>query len=241
MTDNAAIQFNKVNYSAGDTPILKNITGVFRKGKITTLIGPSGSGKTTLFKLCNGLASPDNGEIHFLDKSIKRYDPVTLRRDVGLALQDATMVRGSVRKNLALPLELQRKQLPQDRARELMEVVGLDKELLNRDARELSGGQRQRLSIARTLVNKPAVLLLDEITSSLDPVSKKDVENLIIEMNRTDGTTIVWITHNIEQARHLGDDTWVMMEGKLVESGDSKLLDNPANDLVKRFVKGEVE
>lgn len=241
VTDNAAIQFKNVNYSAGGTHILKDITGVFVKGKITTLVGPSGAGKTTLFKLCNGLIPPDSGEIYLHDKHIDSYDPVKLRLGVGLALQDATMIRGSVRNNLALPMELQGKQLAEEHANELMEVVDLDKQLLDQDAKEISGGQRQRLSIARTLVNNPEILLLDEITSSLDRVSKKDVENLIMKINRDYGTTIIWITHSIHQARTIGDYTWVMMDGSLMESGESGLLDNPENNAVNQFVKGEVE
>lgn len=241
MTNNEAIQFKKVNYFAGSTHIIKDITGAFIKGKITTLVGPSGAGKTTLFKLCNGLISPDSGEIYLQGEQIDSYDPVELRLRVGIALQDATIIRGSVRRNLTLPMELQGKELPEERAIELMAVVGLDKQLLDQNAKEISGGQRQRLSIARTLVNEPEILLLDEITSSLDRVSKKDVENLIIKINRDYGTTIIWITHSIHQARTIGDHAWVMMDGSLMESGESELLDNPENNVVNQFVKGEVE
>lgn len=241
MANYKAIEFNHVNYSASGVPILTDITGSFAKGKITTLVGPSGAGKTTLFKLCNGLQSPDSGDIHLNGMPIDSYEPVRLRRSVGLALQDATMIRGSVRNNLALPMELQQKQLPDERANELIEMVGLKKSYLQRDAKDLSGGQRQRLSIARTLVNRPEVLLLDEITSSLDPISKKDVEDLIIKISREQGTTIIWITHNLQQARTIGDHTWVMMDGRLMEYGDSKLLDQPENEEVNRFVRGEME
>lgn len=241
MANHVAIEFNHVNYSAHGQSILKDITGSFEKGKITTLVGPSGAGKTTLFKLCNGLQSPDSGGIHLNGMPIDSYEPVKLRRSVGLALQDATITRGSVRKNLALPMELQQKKLPDERANELLELVGLDESYLQRDAKDLSGGQRQRLSIARTLVNRPEILLLDEITSSLDRVSKKDIEDLIIKVCREQGSTIIWITHNLEQARTVGDDTWVMMDGRLMESGNSKLLDQPENEEVNRFVRGEAE
>lgn len=236
-----AVHFNGVNYSAGETPILKEITGSFPQGKITTLVGPSGAGKTTLLKLCNGLLSPDSGEIYIKGKSIENFEPIVLRRLVGMALQSAPMVKGSVYKNLDLPLQLQGKKLESKDAEALLHDVGLEGEFLQRDVRELSGGQRQKVSIARTLVNNPEILLLDEITSSLDRTSLKEVEELIVKINRKYGTTILWITHNLQQAMEIGDYTWVMMEGEVIETGESDLLKNPVDDKVKRFVRGDVQ
>ncbi|MBY7142507.1 phosphate ABC transporter ATP-binding protein [Virgibacillus sp. NKC19-3] len=238
---NAAVQFQRVNYSIDGVRILKDITGYFPKGEITTLIGPSGAGKTTLFRLCNGLKSPNSGEIHIKNEKIEAYEPVKLRRNVAIALQSATMLSGSVQKNLAMPLTLQGKQLSEERAQELMRMVDLDPSFLRKNSKDLSGGQRQKLSIARTLVNQPEILLLDEITSSLDRVSQQDIEALIKQINQKYGTTIIWITHNLQQARTIGAFTWVMMDGKVIESGKSDLLDDPENLEVKRFVKGELE
>lgn len=234
-----AIELSNITYSVGTTSILKNISGSIYKGKITTLVGPSGAGKTTLFKLCNGLKSPDTGEIYINGKSIDAFEPVELRRKVGIALQDATMITGTVLDNLALPLQLQNKQLSLERANELIHVVGLDESFLNRNVKDLSGGQRQKLSIARTLVNQPEILLLDEITSSLDRLSQQEIEKLIIRINSKYQTTIIWITHNLDQAKTIGHYVWVMMKGKVVESGETTLLDNPKLEIVKQFVKGE--
>lgn len=238
--DERAIRLEQVNYVVDGRHILKNITGSFTKGAITTVVGPSGAGKTTLFRLCNGLKSPSAGEIYIFEKAISRYHPVELRRDVGVALQKAPMIDGSVRKNLALPLTLQKKSLSEEDAKELMDVVGLDKRFLDRNSKDLSGGERQKLSIARTLVNRPRVLLLDEITSSLDRVSQQDIEELILQINRRYGATVIWITHDLEQALTVGEYTWVIMDGELIEAGKSDLLRHPKNDKVKRFVKGEV-
>ncbi|MFC2949463.1 ABC transporter ATP-binding protein [Virgibacillus sediminis] len=237
----AAIRLENVSYSADGLDILKNITGSFEEGRITTLVGPSGAGKTTLFRLCNGLRSPSSGDIYIDGKNIQEFEPTALRRHVGIALQNAAMVRGSVRKNLALPMTLQAKELPEKEAEEYLEVVGLDKSFLDRKTKDLSGGQRQKLSIARTLVNNPKILLLDEITSSLDRVSQQDIEELIQRINEKYNTTIIWITHNLTQALNVGENTWVMMEGEVVETGKSSLLNNPENERVKHFVKGEVE
>lgn len=239
--DQAAIRFESVNYVIDDIQILKNITGSFHKGKITTLVGPSGAGKTTLFRLCNAMKSPSSGKLYIHDKPIDAYDQVELRRNVGIALQNAPMLPGNVRKNLALPATLKGEVLAEEEAKRFMHIVGLKESLLDRNSKDLSGGQRQKLSIARTLVNRPNILLLDEITASLDRVSQEEIEALIKQINQKYGTTIIWITHNLRQAMTIGDYTWVMMEGKLIESGKSSLLNNPKNDKVKHFVKGEVE
>ncbi|RLL41278.1 phosphate ABC transporter ATP-binding protein [Oceanobacillus piezotolerans] len=235
------IELTNVTYSDHEVPILKNITGSFPEGKITTLVGPSGAGKTTLFRLCNGLISPDKGDIVIKGKSIEDYEPTTLRRKIGLALQNATMISGSVYKNLSLPRTLQGELLDEETARELLLDVGLDSDFLHRNVKDLSGGQRQKVSIARTLVNQPKVLLLDEITSSLDRVSQQDIEELIVAVNKKYGTTIIWITHNLEQALSIGQYTWVMMAGELIESGESSLLKNPTDERVKVFVRGDME
>ena len=233
-----ALHFHNVDYFIDDIPILKNITGSFPKGKITTLVGPSGAGKTTLLKLCNGLISPTAGDIYIHEKTIATYEPVQLRRHIGIALQSAPMIKGTVFQNLALPLELQGKQLTKQDAIEILEDVGLEKDFLQRKTDDISGGQRQKVSIARTLLNHSKILLLDEITSALDRTSLHEIEELIVKINRKYGTTIIWITHNLAQAISIGDYTWVMMDGKVIETGESDLLVTPTNELVKRFVEG---
>lgn len=236
-----AIEFNHVYYSDGPMEIIKDITGFIAKGKITTLVGPSGAGKTTLFRLCNGLISPTKGDILIEGKSIQSYEPTSLRRKVGLALQSATMLNGTVFQNLALPKELIEEQLTEEEAKDFLTSVSLNSNLINKDIKELSGGERQKVSIARTLVNRPEILLLDEITSSLDRVSKQEIEELIIKINKDFHVTIIWITHNLKQATKIGEDTWVMMDGRLLETGKSNLLFNPENEQVQRFVKGEFQ
>ena len=236
-----AIHFHEVDYSVGDLTILKKITGSFPKGKITTLVGPSGAGKTTLLKLCNGLIPPTSGSILIDDKPISTYEPVELRRHVGIALQSAPMIKGTVLQNLALPLELQGKRLAEQDAIAILEDVGLDQQFLQRKTADLSGGQRQKVSIARTLLNRSDILLLDEITSALDRTSLREIEELIVKINRKFGVTIIWITHNLDQALSIGDYTWVLKDGQVIETGDSDLLRAPTNDFVKRFVEGDVE
>lgn len=233
-----AIQFQHVDFNANGMYILKNISGSFTKGRITTLVGPSGAGKTTLLKICNGLLSPISGRILVNNQPITSYEPTELRRLVGMALQDAPMIYGTVYDNLELPRKLQNKVLSTPEAILYLENVGLDESFLKRNAEDLSGGQRQKVSIARTLINKSSILLLDEITSALDRTSVHDIEELIKKINAQYGTTIIWITHNLQQALTIGHDTWVMMDGELIEQGESSLLNAPTNPLVQQFVRG---
>ena len=118
-----------------------------------------------------------------------------------------------------------------------MEYVGLTEDLLSRQAKELSGGQRQRLSLARTLVNEPSVLLLDEVTSALDPLSAHEIEELILRINRDQDTTILWVTHDLSQAERVGDQTWLVMDGRIVEAAPTKLFfSEPKEEQTKQFL-----
>ena len=231
-----AIHFENVSFETNHTPILKNITGTIHKGKITTFIGPSGAGKTTLLKLCNGLISSTDGSITIDNKNIYTIEPTILRRKVGIALQAAPILRTSVYENLALPRKLQQQKLSKEEAIRFLNDVGLDESFLNMKASELSGGQKQKLSIARTLVNQSEILLLDEITSALDPKSVREIEELILQINERFGVTIMWITHNIEQAKKLGHYTWFLKKGQLIEANETKRLFASSNDVLQHFL-----
>ena len=233
-----ALKLNHVSYGVNHTDIIKNVSGGFPTGQITALIGPSGAGKTTLLKLCNGLISPSEGEVYIDGERIEEKSPVSVRRHVGIVLQSSPMVPGTVRDNLALPLQLRGESLSDHQAKVIMEQVGLPSSLLARDAQELSGGQKQKVSIARTLLNQSKILLLDEITASLDPASLQEIEELIVKLNDTGKITIVWITHNLEQASRIGEYYWVMVDGELREAGTKEEINASEDVYVKRFVKG---
>ncbi len=148
------------------------------------------------------------------------------------------MIAGTVKENLALPRTLQGKKLSQQEAIQFLEDVGLDESFLHQSTNELSGGQRQKVSIARTLINQSSILLLDEITSALDRQSVKEIEKLIATINKKYNVTMIWITHNLQQALTIGHYTWVMMNGELIETGKSALLKAPTNPRVAEFVQG---
>lgn len=232
-----AITFKSVSFKINQTDILKDISGTFFKGHITTLIGPSGAGKTSLLKMCNGLISPSTGQVKINHENIESIEPTILRRQIGIALQSAPILRASVYENLALPSQLQQQELPKEEAISFLQAVGLDKELLLRGAIDLSGGQKQKLSIARTLVNQSEVLLLDEITSALDPNSVKEIEDLVMQLNKKYGVTIIWITHNIEQAKRMGHFTWMLKDGQLVEADKTEALFQSSNTVVQAFIQ----
>ena len=235
-----AIELQGLSFTVKDRVILQNITGTFYKGHITTLVGPSGAGKTTLLKMCNGLLVPTAGDIKIDGQAIHIYEPTVLRRKVGIVLQSAPIIRSSVYENLALPRKLQGETLSKEEATSFLEDVHLEPSLLTREATQLSGGQKQRLAIARTLINKSDVLLLDEITSALDPTSAKEIEQLILKINRKYGVTIIWITHNLEQARTLSDFTWILHNGQLVASGDFSVLEHSDIPAIQQFLNGGV-
>ncbi|MCI1590005.1 ABC transporter ATP-binding protein [Heyndrickxia oleronia] len=216
--------------------VLKGINGKIQKGTITTIIGPSGSGKSTILSLCNLLSTPTEGEIFIRGKEIREWDVQKLRCYVGIAFQSAPLIKGSALDNLILPAKLHGRTLEQPK--KYMEYVGLSEDLLDRPAKELSGGQRQRLSLARTLVNDPSILLLDEVTSALDSISSHEVEELIKKLNHEHGTTILWVTHDLDQAKRVGDHTWLVLDGKLIEAGPTnELFEAPRERQTQQFLE----
>lgn len=233
------IQLEKINVTRNEHHILHDITCQFPSGTITALIGPSGAGKTTLLKLLNGLHSPTSGEIYFNDTPISNMDMLNLRRHAGMALQSAPMLPGTVFDNLNLPRTIAGDTLTEDEAVGLLTQVDLEDVPLTQDIKSLSGGQRQRLSIARTLVNQPRVLLLDEITSSLDPRSVKEVEKLIHSIHESQQVTIIWITHDVDQAVRATDRYIMLKDGCVEHIGDSKTLLHSQISAVREFIEGE--
>ncbi|MCL6637798.1 MAG: phosphate ABC transporter ATP-binding protein [Alicyclobacillus sp.] len=214
-----ALQFVNVSKwvvgEQGRRCVLDRLNGRVATGTLLTLVGPSGAGKSTLLSLCNLLQTPDDGEVWVLGREVRDWPVSQLRRKVGLVWQQPVMLPGTVADNLALAARLHHEP-PADGAA-LLCRVGLPADLLHRPAHELSGGQMQRVALARTLANQPDILLLDEVTSALDREAADVIEKLIVEWVNSEHKTAVWVTHDTEQARRVGHETWLIAEGRAVE------------------------
>jgi tungstate transport system ATP-binding protein len=208
-------------------------------GEILALVGPSGAGKSTLLRLLNFLEPPTSGVILFDSEPFSPQPPLALVRRVTTVFQRPLLLNRSVRDNVAYGLQL--RGLPVDgRVNEALDRVGLTS-LAGEAAHKLSGGEMQRVALARALVLRPDVLLLDEPTANLDPYNVGLIESIVREQNAAHGTTIVFVTHNIFQARRLAHRVGLLLGGKLVElAPTADFFDRPSDPRTAAFVKGEM-
>jgi len=194
--------------------VLKSISFQVRAGECLSIMGPSGSGKSALLRLLNRFDDPQQGEICFHGRPLHSLDPLEIRRRIALVLQQAVMFHGTVRENL-----LRRpggQQLSEAALVQALEEVGLDRLFLDRNATELSGGEKQRISIARSLLGGPEILLLDEPTSALDARSLHLVADLITQLNRVRGLTLIVVTHQAELIHRLGGRVLLLEKGQII-------------------------
>jgi putative ABC transport system ATP-binding protein len=222
---------------AGDgasRPRLDRATGEVPDGGVTVLVGPSGSGKSTLLRCCNRLQAPDAGTVRFRGDDVSSVDPLTLRRRIGMVFQRPTPFAGTVRANL----EVAEPALSDHAAELAMERVGLTAEFLARDARALSGGEAQRVCLARTLVTTPEVVLMDEVTSSVDPTARLGLEGLARALADV-RVPVVWVTHDLAQMRRIADHVLVVVGGRIVHAGTPASLTTDAPPEAHDFLAGE--
>ena len=223
-------------------PILKDISFDIPPGKIICLIGPSGSGKSTLLRCLNRLWEPGPGSI-FLDQvDITSLDVLVLRRKVGMLLQTAALFEGTVADNIAYGPKLQGQNLSQKSLNNLLEMVSLSQDIATQSADALSGGQAQRVSLARTLANKPQVLLLDEPTSALDPAATQQIEETILRLRDELGLTVVWVSHAFEQVQRVADFVVLLVAGEVLEMGTAEHLSQHEHQhLIDDFAAGKIK
>ena len=238
----AMIEFQSVTkrYQGGQ-PAVDNLTMSIDKGAITVLVGPSGCGKTTSLRMINRMVEPSSGTITVAGKDVSTVPAAQLRRSMGYVMQSSGLLpHRSVLDNIATVPRLNgvSKGDARKRAAELLDVVGLASVLGKRYPSQLSGGQQQRVGVARALAADPPVLLMDEPFSAVDPVVRDELQQELLRLQRELAKTIVFVTHDIDEATVLGDKVAVFaVGGKLAQyAAPEEILRAPANDFVASFV-----
>lgn len=234
------IEFRKVSKFYQRHTAVDGLNLHIEEGEFCVLVGPSGSGKTTSMKMMNGLVEPDIGDVYFKNRRIKDYDIRRLRHRIGYVLQQiALFPHMTVQQNIELIPDILgwTKRERQTRSMELLEMVGLDAgHYAARYPHELSGGEQQRIGILRAVAARPDLLLMDEPFSALDPVSRYALQEMVADIHRQTGTTVIFVTHNMQEAQRLADRIVVMRNGRLEQNGTPEEMRlNPATEFVRSF------
>jgi len=211
------------------------------EGEFLVLIGPSGSGKSTTMKMINRMIPHTNGTISIDGKDITKLNPSELRRNIGYVIQQIGLFpHYTIEKNIAIVPELKGwdKEKIKARVKELLIMVDLDPEIYGgRYPKELSGGQQQRVGVARALASNPRVLLMDEPFGALDPITRDQLQDQLITLQRKLKKTIVFVTHDMDEALKLGDRIAIMRDGNLLQiDTPEKILQEPASTFVEEFI-----
>lgn len=232
------IEVVDLNQRYGAKNALIGISLSIEKGEVFGLIGPTGSGKTTLLRLLDQLEQPSSGKIFFDGQEASPGLRTEVRRKVSMVLQKPVVFNASVYDNVAYPLRVRRhnKKTIIEKVNIMLNTVGLEG-YEKRNARTLSGGETQKVALARALITDPQMLLLDEPTANLDPVSLNTIEEFILRFNREHGMAIVIATHEMAQGQRLADRIGVMMDGELIQVGlPQEIFSMPRDLRVARFV-----
>ncbi|MBP1047220.1 ABC transporter ATP-binding protein [Enterococcus sp. BWM-S5] len=238
------IEFQQVSKEYGGQKVLAEYDLSIQDGEFFVLVGPSGSGKTTTLKMINRLIEPTDGDIYFDQKRIIDYDLKELRLRIGYVLQQIALFPNmTVAENIELIPELKawKKEVRRERTKELLEKVGLPpEEYMYRKPAELSGGEQQRIGILRAIAAKPDIILMDEPFSALDPISKSQLQMLIKELHKELASTIIFVTHDMNEAMLLGDRICIMKDGAIVQVDTPEQIRKcPKNEFVAQFFKDD--
>ncbi|CAM4080825.1 ABC transporter ATP-binding protein [Staphylococcus schweitzeri] len=240
------IKFKNVTKRYGKHVAVDNISFNINEGEFFVLIGPSGCGKTTTLKMINRLINLSEGYIYFKDKPISDYPVYEMRWDIGYVLQQiALFPHMTIKENIAQVPQMKKwKEKDIDkRVDELLDMVGLEPaKYKNRKPDELSGGQRQRVGVIRALAADPPVILMDEPFSALDPISREKLQDDLIELQTKIKKTIIFVTHDIQEAMRLGDKICLLNEGHIEQIDTPEgFKNNPQNEFVKQFMGSHLE
>jgi len=236
------IDIHNLYKSFGSNHVLRGIDIDVHKGENVVVLGRSGTGKSVLIKIIAGLLTPDSGTVNVLGREVDKLDSVELRElrlKVGFCFQHGALYDSmTVGENLAFPLKRNTPKITNEQVKRMvtvvLEAVGLAK-TIDQMPSELSGGQRKRIGIARTLILRPDIMLYDEPTAGLDPITCTEINNLINEVQRRFHTSSIIITHDLACAKQTGDKIVVMKEGKFVKQGTFEEVFSTQDDLIKEF------
>lgn len=230
------VRFENLRKSYDGKTVLDIEKGVIKSGGITGIIGPNGAGKSTFLKIIAGIERGDRGNI--LYGGGKEFP----QKDITMVFQKPYLISSTVEKNIAYPMKLRgfNDENIEQRITELTEELNLTPFRKTR-AWKLSGGETQKVALARALAFKPKLLLLDEPTANIDPVTTSEIEQMLIRIREQHETTVVLITHNLVQAKRICDNIMMFSGGKLIEYGDcNKILLDPEREETARFIRGEL-
>jgi putative ABC transport system ATP-binding protein len=211
-----ARQLSRILHNAqGNKALLADASFQLERGQVMAVLGPSGAGKTTLLRLLNRLDEPTGGSVLLDGRDTREFDPMELRRRIGMVMQRPYLFPGTIAQNVRYGPAQHGIAFSFDQIEERLRQVGMTGTATH-DVSTLSGGEAQRISIARALANEPEILLLDEPTSALDPEAKQAIEQLLQRLVRERHTTCVWVTHDLDQARRVADCILRIEAGKMV-------------------------
>ena len=243
-----AIKFEHVKKSFADKLVINDLNLEIKQGELFVLVGNSGSGKTTSIKMINRLEDPTTGQVLVNEQPTTSYDLQKLRWNIGYVLQQIALFPNmTVAQNISLIPEIKgecrRKDKKQQRKTEqLLAEVGLDpKSYSSRYPSELSGGEQQRIGILRAIASQPPIVLMDEPFSALDPLSRTNLQDLVVDLHENLHNTIVFVTHDMSEALKIADRIGIMKDGELLQVGEpNEILRHPANQFVQDFFRGSL-
>jgi len=239
------IRFETVTKSFGSLTVLKEVTFEVPRGKVLCVLGRSGTGKSVLIKQIVGLIPPDSGRIYVQNEEITSLPPrklAAVRKRMGFLFQYSALFDSiSVGENVAFPLRrhttLSREEI-RDKVSRKLRRVGLEG-IQNKMPSEISGGMRKRVGLARALALDPPILLADEPSSGLDPVTSREIDTLFLDLKHHEETTMVIVTHHIPSARRIGDELAVLHEGRMLARGSAAELEESEHEIVREFMRSE--
>ena len=239
-----AISFESVGKRYGDAVAVDDVSLDIRGGAVTVLVGSSGCGKTTLLRMINRMVEPTSGRVLIDGEDVADRDPVELRRGIGYVMQNGGLLpHRTVLDNVATVPRLKgvSRRQARERARQLLGVVGLPDGVGNRYPAQLSGGQQQSVGVARALAADSGILLMDEPFAAVDPIVRRELQAEVTRLQADLGCTIVFVTHDISEALHLGDEVVLLKEGgRIAQQGPPwELIENPADDFVRDFIDAD--